>query len=93
MGKAHVGNVVGLGCTIDFNAGAIVSLFSEYGFEEYISDPDLLMENKMMLLMMICQLFGTLFTIGLFQKFINKERFTSIGLKFIDYNVFFLETD
>ena len=64
---------------------AIVSSFSEYGFEEYISDPDLLMENKMMLLMMICQLLGTLFTIGLFQKFINKERFTSIGLKFIDY--------
>jgi|TARA_B110000914_G_scaffold226489_1_gene252109 membrane protease YdiL (CAAX protease family) len=63
----------------------IVSSFSEYGFEEYISDPDLLMENKMILLMMICQLFGTLFTVGLFQKFISRENFSSIGLNFINY--------
>ena len=46
---------------------AIVSVFSEYGFEEFISDPELIMQNKMMLLMMICQLIGTL---GLVQKYL-----------------------
>ena len=64
---------------------AIVSSISEYSFEEYISDTDLLMENKMMLLMMVCQLLGTLFTVWLFQKFINREPFTSIGLEFSGY--------
>ena len=64
---------------------AIVSVFSEYGFEEFISDPELIMQNKMMLLMMICQLIGTLFTVWIFQKFISKERFISIGLDFINY--------
>jgi len=64
---------------------AIVSVFSEYGFEEFISDPELIMQNKMMLLMMICQLMGTLFTVWIFQKFISKERFFSIGLDFINY--------
>ena len=64
---------------------AIVSVFSEYGFEEFISDPELIMQNKMMLLMMICQLLGTLFTVWIFQKFISKERFISIGLDFINY--------
>ncbi len=64
---------------------AIVSVFSEYGFEEFISDPELIMQNKMMLLMMICQLMGTLFTVWIFQKFISKERFISIGLDFINY--------
>ena len=29
----------------------IVSQFSEYGFEEFISDTELIMQNKMMLLM------------------------------------------
>jgi len=43
------------------------------------------MQNKMMLLMMICQLMGTLFTVWIFQKFISKERFISIGLDFINY--------
>ena len=38
-----------------------------------------------MLLMMICQLVGTLFTVWIFQKFISKERFISIGLDFINY--------
>ena len=64
---------------------AIVSVFSEYGFEEFISDPELIMQNKMMLLMMICQLMGTLFTVWIFQKFISKEKFISIGLDFINY--------
>ena len=64
---------------------AIVSSISEYSFEEYISDTDLLMENKMMLLMMVSQLFGTLFTVWLFQKFVNRESFTSIGLEFSGY--------
>ena len=64
---------------------AVVSVFSEYGFEEFISDPELIMQNKMMLLMMICQLIGTLFTVWIFQKFISKERFISIGLDFINY--------
>ena len=64
---------------------AIVSSISEYSFEEYISDTDLLMENKMMLIMMVCQLLGTLFTVWLFQKFINREPFTSIGLEFSGY--------
>ena len=43
------------------------------------------MENKMMLLMMVSQLFGTLFTVWLFQKFVNRESFTSIGLQFSGY--------
>ena len=64
---------------------AIVSSICEYSFEEYISDTDLLMENKMMLLMMVSQLFGTLFTVWLFQKFVNRESFTSIGLEFSGY--------
>ena len=64
---------------------AVVSVFSEYGFEEFISDPELIMQNKMMLLLMICQLMGTLFTVWIFQKFISKERFISIGLDFINY--------
>ena len=64
---------------------AIVSVFSEYGFEEFISDPELIMQNKMMLLMMICQLMGTLFTVWIFQNFISKEKFISIGLDFINY--------
>ena len=64
---------------------AIVSVFSEYGFEEFISDPELIMQNKMMLLMMICQLIGTLFTVWIFQKFISKEGFNSIGLDFVEY--------
>tara|TARA_Y100000748_G_scaffold207424_1_gene173757 strand:- start:780 stop:1649 length:870 start_codon:yes stop_codon:yes gene_type:complete len=64
---------------------AIVSLVTEFSFEEYISDTALLMENKMMLLMMICQLAGTIFTVWLFQRFINREAFTSIGLEFSGY--------
>ena len=64
---------------------AIVSSISEYSFEEYISDTELLMEKKMMLIMMVCQLLGTLFTVWLFQKFINREPFTSIGLEFSGY--------
>ena len=64
---------------------AIVSSISEYSFEEYISDTELLMENKMMLLMMVSQLFGTLFTVWIFQKFVNRESFTSIGLEFSGY--------
>ena len=64
---------------------AIVSSISEYSFEEYISDTKLLMENKMMLLMMVSQLFGTLFTVWIFQKFVNRESFTSIGLEFSGY--------
>lgn len=64
---------------------AIVSSISEYSFEEYIADTKLLMENKMMMLMMVSQLFGTLFTVWLFQKFVNREPFTSIGLEFSGY--------
>ena len=64
---------------------AIISSISEYSFEEYISDTKLLMENKMMMLMMVSQLFGTLFTVWLFQKFVNREPFTSIGLEFSGY--------
>lgn len=68
---------------------AIVAYFSEYGFQEFISDPELLMENKMMLLMMICQLAGTIFTVGLFQKFISREDFVSIGLNFVGFKTDF----
>ena len=64
---------------------AIVSLLTEYSFKEYISDTALLMENKMMLLMMVCQLAGTLFTVWLFQKYINREPFSSIGIEFSGY--------
>ena len=64
---------------------AIISSISEYSFEEYIADTKLLMENKMMLLMMVSQLFGTLFTVWIFQKFVNREPFTSIGLEFSGY--------
>tara|TARA_B110000116_G_scaffold269386_1_gene285264 strand:- start:2019 stop:2885 length:867 start_codon:yes stop_codon:yes gene_type:complete len=64
---------------------AIISSISEYSFEEYIADTKLLMENKMMMLMMVSQLFGTLFTVWLFQKFVNREPFTSIGLEFSGY--------
>ncbi|MDB2351077.1 CPBP family intramembrane metalloprotease [Candidatus Marinimicrobia bacterium] len=68
---------------------AIVAYYSEYGFEEFISDPELIMENKMMLLMMVCQLIGTIFTVGLFQKFINREGFASIGLNFVGFKIDF----
>lgn len=68
---------------------AIVAYYSEYGFEEFISDPELIMENKMMLLMMVCQLIGTLFTVGLFQKFISREDFFSIGLNFVGFKTDF----
>ena len=61
---------------------AIVSLMTEYSFKEYISDTALLMENKMMLLMMVCQLAGTLFTVWIFQRYINREPFSSIGIEF-----------
>ena len=64
---------------------AIVSLLTEYSFKEYISDTALLMENKMMLLMMVCQLAGTLFTVWLFQRYINREPFSSIGIEFNGY--------
>jgi hypothetical protein len=64
---------------------AIVSLLTEYSFKEYISDTALLMENKMMLLMMVCQLAATLFTVWLFQKYINREPFSSIGIQFNGY--------
>ena len=68
---------------------AIVAYYSEYGFEEFISDPELIMENKMMLLMMVCQLIGTLFTVGIFQKFISREDFVSIGLNFVGFKIDF----
>ena len=61
---------------------AIVSFMTEYSFKEYITDTALLMENKMMLLMMVCQLAGTLFTVWLFQRYINREPFSSIGIEF-----------
>ena len=61
---------------------AIVSLMTEYSFKEYISNTALLMENKMMLLMMVCQLAGTLFTVWIFQRYINREPFSSIGIEF-----------
>ena len=64
---------------------AIISLLTEYSFKEYISDTALLMENKMMLLMMVCQLVGTLFTVWLFQRYINREPFSSIGIEFNGY--------
>ena len=66
----------------DLTGIAIVSLLTEYSFKEYISDTALLMENKMMLLMMVCQLAGTLFTVWLFQRYINREPFSSIGIEF-----------
>jgi membrane protease YdiL (CAAX protease family) len=68
---------------------AIVAYYSEYGFEEFISDPELIMGNKMMLLMMVCQLIGTIFTVGLFQKFISREDFVSIGLNFVGFKIDF----
>ena len=69
----------------------IVSQFSEYSFEEFISDPELIMQNKMMLLMMFCQLLGTLFTVWVFQTFVNKESFPPIGLRFANYESDFFQ--
>ena len=63
----------------------IVSQFSEYGFEEFISDTELIMQNKMMLLMMFCQLLGTLFTVWVFQTFVNKEDIASMALFLNDF--------
>ena len=74
----------------DLEGIAIVSLLTEYSFKEYISDTALLMENKMMLLMMVCQLAGTLFTVWLFQKYINREPFSSIGIEFSGYKNYFI---
>jgi len=64
---------------------AIASVFSIYGFEEFLSDPELIMRNKIMMLMMVSQLAGVLFTVWIFQKFVNRESFTSIGLRFKGY--------
>ena len=64
---------------------AIASVFSIYGFEEFLSDPELIMRNKIMMLMMVSQLAGVLFTVWIFQKFVNRESFTSIGLRFEGY--------
>ena len=64
---------------------AIASVFSIYGFEEFLSDPELIMRNKIMMLMMVSQLAGVLFTVWIFQKFVNREGFTSIGLRFKGY--------
>ena len=69
----------------------IVSQFSEYSFEEFISDPELIMQNKMMLLMMFCQLLGTLFTVWVFQTFVNKESFPPISLRFANYESDFFQ--
>ena len=41
--------------------------------------------------MMFCQLLGTLFTVWIFQTFVNKESFTSIGLRFANYEGDFLQ--
>ena len=49
------------------------------------------MQNKMMLLMMFCQLLGTLFTVWVFQTFVNKESFPSIGLRFANYESDFFQ--
>jgi len=64
---------------------AIASVFSIYGFEEFLSDPELIMRNKIMMLMMVSQLAGVLFTVWIFQKFVNRESFGSIGLRFEGY--------
>jgi len=64
---------------------AIASVFSIYGFEEFLSDPELIMQNKIMMLMMVSQLAGVLLTVWIFQKFVNRESFTSIGLRFKGY--------
>ncbi len=64
---------------------AIASVFSIYGFEEFLSDPELIMRNKIMMLMMVSQLAGVLFTVWIFQKFVNRESFSSIGLRFEGY--------
>ena len=64
---------------------AIASVFSVYGLEEFLSDPELIMRNKIMMLMMVSQLAGVLFTVWIFQKFVNRESFTSIGLRFKGY--------
>ena len=64
----------------------IASFFSVYGFEEFLSDQELLMGNKMMMMMtMVSQLAGALFTVWIFQKFVSRESFTSIGLRFEGY--------
>jgi len=61
----------------------IASFFSVYGFEEFLSDQELLMGNKMMMMTtMVSQLAGALFTVWIFQKFVSRESFTSIGLRF-----------
>ena len=39
MGKAHVGNLVGLGCTADFHASAIISLFRLLALINAFDDP------------------------------------------------------
>ena len=64
----------------------IASVFSVYGFEEFLSDQELLMGNKMMMMTtMVSQLAGALFTVWIFQKFVSRESFTSIGLRFEGY--------
>jgi len=64
----------------------VASFFSVYGFEEFLSDQELLMGNKMMMMMtMVSQLAGALFTVWIFQKFVSRESFTSIGLRFEGY--------
>ena len=64
----------------------IASVFSVYGFEEFLSDQELLMQNKMMMMTtMVSQLAGALFTVWIFQKFVSRESFTSIGLRFEGY--------
>ena len=64
----------------------IASAFSVYGFEEFLSDQELIMQNKMMMMMtMVSQLAGALFTVWIFQKFVSRESFTSIGLRFEGY--------
>ena len=63
----------------------IISSIGEHSFKELITDSALLMESKMMLLMMVTQLCGTMVTVWLFQKFVNREDFTSIGLQFNGY--------
>ena len=64
----------------------IASFFSVYGFEEFLSDQELLMGNKMMMMTtMVSQLAGALFTVWIFQKFVSRESFTSIGLRFEGY--------
>ncbi len=64
---------------------AITAIISNNSFDDYLNESTLLMDNNTMILMMIFQLIATVFSVWIFQKFINRESFLSIGLDFYQF--------